>query len=123
MIKIYKGKLITSDYGESDDQLFLEGTDEPLVKILQQDIEEHGHYLTIRYFVMDKDLPIQEIEEYYFKQLIGKGEANWCACYSEITGYLYTDVDLVVGSHNLLNELESSAGKYIMLEIEYMKEK
>lgn len=122
MIKIYKGKLEQGDHGDSMDVLFIEGASDPLLEMLQDDIERYGSYLTVRYFVMDRDIPVSEIEECYFMQLIGAGRSEFQPCYSEVTGYLYTNEELIVGGHDLLKELESSVGKYILIEVKFDRE-
>jgi hypothetical protein len=122
MIKIYKGKLYERDYGESDQVLFIGDSTEPILEVLQHDIKKYGPYLSIRYFIMERDASIQEIEDCYFHVLIGASEATFCPSYSEATGYLYTTEEFVVGGHDVLEELRYSIGYYILLEIEFSKD-
>jgi hypothetical protein len=60
----------------------------------------------------------EELEEEHFKTLIGATDAEYNARYSDLTGYLWTDEDWNVGGHNLLSELKSNVGKWLILEVE-----
>ena len=52
-------------------------------------------------------------------KFIGGIEADFNPRYSEITGYLWTDEELNVGGHDLMAELKSNVGKWLILEIVY----
>lgn len=64
--------------------------------------------VSVRYLVSDKPIkdPEQVLAE-YFSQLDGDIILNHNSHYSDLTGYLWTDNDLVVGGHDLLSELQS----------------
>ena len=42
--------------------------------------------------------------------------------YSDYTGYLWTDENLKIGGHDLLDELKEDCGKWLFLTIEYKDE-
>src|SRR5437868_3327415 len=54
-------------------------------------------------------------------RLLAQGRINH-SHYSEITGYLWTDENLMVGGHDLLDELRSHKGSFVHLEIAYSKD-
>ena len=84
--------------------------------------EEYGNYLTVRYWISDKEKTRRELLEETVKLIFGIGDVEYNNNYSEITGYLWTDANLIIGGHNLLNELYNNVGKYCLLEIEYFDE-
>jgi hypothetical protein len=51
---------------------------------------------------------------------VGLGEADVGHRYSEITGYLWTDEEIMVGGHDLIEELHDHLGKFCHLEITYL---
>lgn len=120
---IYRGLLIKVSNGEEDDLLGLVGdtyqASEPLAETIKDDIVQHGDYLSVRYYTSDKQMTLDELNEALFRTLYGEGEARYGMHYSEITGYLWTDEEINVGGHDLLEELKSYLGKWLHLEIEY----
>jgi len=130
VIKIYKGLLMHEEYGDCTAALWLKGTDDPLLRIIQDDIDEHGKYLSIRLFFIDGDNAISIIDtedwdyvaEEYYKHLIGVGNAEFTPIYSDYTGYLWTDEDFHVGGHDVADILESHVGMYLFMQIEFNKE-
>lgn len=122
--KTYRGWLVEGWNGETEtlnlkDDLFRHSDDEILADMITDDINRYGDNLTVRYFIVDKDVSKQELEESLVKQVIGVGDASYCMRYSDITGYLWTDEDLVVGGHDLMAELRGNIGKFLHMEIEY----
>lgn len=95
---------------------------EPLAAIIEEDIEDHGRYLTVRYWTAAAPLTDEAMVEGAIRELLGAGEADFHHAYSEITGYLWTDEEINVGGHDLLEELTSQVGRYCLLEITYAKE-
>ncbi|MNJ80064.1 hypothetical protein D3C77_783070 [compost metagenome] len=49
---------------------------------------------------------------------MGFCDVGYGARYSELTGYLWTDEYLKVGGHDIIEELRSYVGKWLILEIE-----
>lgn len=95
--------------------LFLSTLEKPLVEELDwiKDSE-----VTIRYWICDKECSRDEANEDYAKQIMGSVEYEYGAVYSELTGYLWTNEELMVGGHDLLDELLGNVGKYLILEVE-----
>lgn len=115
-LAVYHGFIFEKTYGENDEALFIGGMDEPLA------LAFHGEYdkglITVRYWVSDKEKTKIELQESVLKKYFGALDCEYGDHYSEITGYLWTDEELKLGGHDLLDELRSHIGKYIYLEIE-----
>lgn len=82
-------------------------------------MEEHGRYLSVRYWTADAPREDDVILEGAIREMLGESDAAYGSHYSERTGYLWTDEEINVGGHDLLEELKSSAGQYCLLEISY----
>ena len=114
--KVYKGIVTERDYGENWDALFIGENSQPIAKIFEEDFEDKQ--VTVRYWTSDKEKTKEEIQESVLRQLFGDVQANYNDTYSEITGYLWTDEDLNIGGHDLLEEIRSYLGKFIYLEVD-----
>jgi len=123
MKKVYKGWLQKGGMG--NDSLCLD-TDDDTIKLIDEinsDKEYYGNYLSVSYYISDKEVPIDQIKEEWLKKVMGIAETDYGERYgTELTGYMWTDQQLNVGGHDLLAELESYLHKYLVLEIEYSKE-
>lgn len=120
----YRGWLVEGYNGETEtlnlkEDLFRHRDSEILADTITGHINRYGDNLSVRYFIVDKEVSKQELEENLVKQAIGVGDASYCMHYSDITGYLWTDEDLVVGGHDLMEELRDNIGKFLHMEIEY----
>lgn len=120
MIKTYQGKVSEGDYGENWRALFI-GSGDPICKQIENDIEQYGNYLSVRYYVSDEEKTLEQVSEDFIKRAMGMGNAVYSDMYSEITGYLWTDEELNVGGHNLFDRISDAEGKYINLVIEYSR--
>jgi len=114
-MKTYKGQLKLDSYGESDDVLFISTIDTPLVEALGW---ISGKKAIVRYCVTEKQTTKEESEDQFLKKLMGVAEVEFHAKYSEITGYLWTDEELNIGGHDIIAELKSYIGEWLILEIE-----
>jgi len=112
-IREYKGWLSIKPYGENDDTLFM--GNEPLAI---QTEELDGKTVSVRYFTSDKEKTKDEILENFIKMCMGRAEVNCFDRYTEITGYIGSVHDLMIGGHDLLYELESFVGQYCVIEAE-----
>lgn len=112
----YQGLLCLHGYGEADNILFLSSLEKPLAEELEWDIKKKT--ITVRYWITDKQCSRDEAQEAFMKRVFGMAECDFESHYSEITGYLWTDEDLKVGGHDLLAELKSHIGKWLILEID-----
>lgn len=125
--RLYSGQITLMFTFEQDDPLALvaDKNSPPgrfLAEEISEDIEELGQYLTVRYWVSDEFIPVEQIQEAFLNTLYGVGSAEYELHYSEITGYLWTDEELKVGGHDLLAELSSNLGKWLHMEIEFNRE-
>lgn len=121
MRKIYSGKVEIRAFRNNDYACFV-GGDKPLASEVNSDMEMYGKFLSVRYFISDKERSIQELEERLFQTVSGLSNADYGDRYSEITGYLWTDEELNVGGHNLLAEIRDHEGQWCVLEVEYNHE-
>lgn len=82
----------------------------------------HGKQVSIRYWIIDKEVSKEEASDAVQRTLLGDATVEFEVYYSDITGYLWTDENLMVGGHNLLEELRSFVpkkgfGNYLILEV------
>lgn len=116
IIKTYAGLLECKDYEEGDNILFLSGEDEPLADELSW---MSGRSVSVRYWVSDKICTREEANDAFLRTCMGDAAVQYQVAYSELTGYLWTDEELMIGGHDLLKELKSSKGRWCILEVEY----
>jgi hypothetical protein len=123
MKKVFEGYLKYTDNGEGDDILYFLtfGETVPLAELLQEEIG--NKLVTVRYYISDRVVSIEEAQQKFINQLFGVLDANYNVVYSEITGYLWTDQEINVGGHDLLEELATYHGKYLILEVEIHDDK
>ncbi|MNO21509.1 hypothetical protein D3C76_112830 [compost metagenome] len=79
-----------------------------------------GKCVTVRYWVNDRALEsVDQAVELTLEEAFGQGavHANCTHHWSEVTGYLYTTENAKVGGHDLIAELESWVGKFVLMEI------
>jgi hypothetical protein len=123
----YRGWIRVDNYGESDDVLFLcdlEGRsddDNLLTETLENDIDQYGNLLTVRYWISREKRTKEELTTDHLRVALGVGAAKFIEHYSDYTGYLWTDEELMIGGHDLLEELKSFKGSFVHMEIEYRK--
>lgn len=118
----YSGLVEERYYGEAWDiifHLFVGSHDEPLADLIEDDMTERGRFASVRYWVTDEPRTREELDDGMIRTLEGDLDAKFHVHYSEIIGYLWTDEELTVGGHDLLEELRSFKGKYLYLEIAY----
>lgn len=90
-----------------------------LAEKIQEDIENFGKYLSVCYWISDKERSKEEISERFTALMFGESSAEYKDYYSEATGYLWTDEECNIGGHDLIEELRQNLGKYCILEIEF----
>ena len=121
MKKEYAGRLILAPNGEADEILYVLSdsgvTGDPLAKRVEGDMWQHGRKLSVRYWIAPKPINRKLRRDMIIKE--GEGFADFGHRYSEITGYLWTDEDLMVGGHDLIGELRNYVGQYVHLEITF----
>jgi len=121
--RTYSGTITIRSFGDDDDALYLDPTKgvytEPLAGQVAEDVEEYGNTVTVSYWITDEPRTMDELVENDALQLAGSADADYHQRYSEITGYLYTDAELVIGGHDLLAELESHVGRWCLLRVRF----
>jgi len=113
--KTYQGMLALHSWGEADDILFLSSIADPLAKELSWMC---GENVTVRYWIVDNKCTRDEAVEAAMLIVMGAIDVDIYSRYSEMTGYLWTNEDLNVGGHDLLEELKSNVGKWLIMEVE-----
>lgn len=125
--KEYGGFIKVYPDGEADDILYMDalyregGVDydnEPLVEILQESIS--GMTVSVRYWVCtDKMTKDEAVSSFVMNTLYGMpADCKYCQYASEDTGFLWCDEYIKIGGHDLLAELKSFVGKYVILEVD-----
>lgn len=119
------GEISLGPHGEGDDLLFVGGT--LLAKAFVEACGDpwNGRVrakVSIRYGIAHD--PIEDLDTAAARMIAGAdrhtgmAEGEFIHCYSEITGYLWTDEELKTGGHDLLKELRAHAGKYAVVKIQ-----
>jgi hypothetical protein len=127
-VKVYAGWIKEGRDWENYTALYVGDT--VLAKAVVDDMDEHGHWLSVRYGISPHEVKnISEILLTVLERLEGgertpggRIQIRYEHAYSDITGYLWTNEDLIVGGHDLLNELRSYKGKFAVIEITYHEE-
>ncbi|MNP20812.1 hypothetical protein D3C76_1134040 [compost metagenome] len=107
-----------ADYEEHD---FLLVDDEspqrgqPLAERLE---EIQSRTVTARYWVCEEKCTKEQAQDSFLRHVMGFCDVDHTARYSEYTGYLWTDEYLNVGGHDIIAELRSYIGEWLILEIE-----
>jgi len=111
----FTGQLAVRDFGDESDVLHLDGHDKALSEELEVIAKKT---VTARYWLTDEQVSREQAQEQFMRKVFGAADVQYSPHYSEVTGYLWTDEDLMVGGHDLLAELTSAAGKWLILEVE-----
>lgn len=120
------GWISLRDYGESSNVVNVSDDERPLAERLIDEISDYDRddnfrvekQLSVKYWICDKEASKDEAISEVLKRLDGSAEIEFCARYSDLTGYLWTDEQLNVGGHDLLREIASSEKKWLILEID-----
>lgn len=111
----FSGWIRVLDHGESSDVLFVGADNEPFADTLDF---MNRKKVTVRYWITNCECTIKQASEEFLKTVMGVADVDFYARYSDMTGYLWTDEDLNVGGHDLLDELKSHDGSFLNLEVE-----
>lgn len=87
----------------------------PLADVLKSDIS--NKQVSVSYWITDKQCTKDEAQEQFLKKLYGSADCKFKSHYGDITGYLWSDENLVIGGHDLLQELRSNIDKFLVLDI------
>jgi hypothetical protein len=115
-MKTIQGIIRESDYGENWNTLFIGDMDKPIAEWWADEIGEAT--VTVRYWISKEARSREQLTEDTLLRISGAVEAQYEEVYSEVTGYLWTNEALVVGGHELLDELAAYEGKFLYMEIE-----
>ena len=113
--KEYEG-IISEHEFEGKSALFLSSIKAPISDELSYTRFKN---VTIRYWITDEKTSKYNTKELFYKIISGIAEVEFNCVYSKYSGYLWTDENLKIGGHDLMEELYDNAGKYLFLEIEY----
>lgn len=108
--------------GDSDSCLAIEDGEDNLVfaEFFEENLDDKQ--VSVNYYISDKPLPREELEEQYIKKISGLVDATIYPVYSDVTGYLWTTQECTVGGHDLFAELCHHEGKYVDMLIEVKDE-
>lgn len=113
------GWITIDDRGDSEDILFVSDNMDDDVEPFAEMLEfMHWKNVTVRYWIANEKCSIEQASEDFIETLMGRAEVKYGAQYSEITGYLWTDEDLKVGGHDLIEELKGNVGKYLIFQVD-----
>lgn len=118
MKETYRGKLAFVGNCEDDQLLSIDGR-HPLAERIEEDMDKHGRFLSVRYMTSETEVPEEHVDAAIVEHVIGRGSARYKMVYSEVTGYLWTDEEFRVGGHDMIRELTSAIGRFLHMEIEY----
>ena len=120
-VKSLRGLLVLMPDGEADDILGLVSENkwraEPFARSFEGIIGSGRKQVSVRYFLTDEARSVEQLNDALAHIAEGFGEAEYNHRYSEITGYLWTDEEAVVGGHDLVKELRGSLGKHLYMEV------
>lgn len=74
--------------------------------------------VSVRYWINDKSCTREEAKGHFTNKLLGILDAEWNPVYGDVTGFLWADEHLRVGGHDLLRELRSFHGRWLILEVD-----
>jgi hypothetical protein len=113
--KIYEGLLCLHNYGEASNVLFLSSLSDPIAEELYW---IHNKKVTARYWISDKPCTREEVIDATILTVMGIVKVDFGSHYGEDSDYLWTDEELKIGRHDLLSELKSHVGKWLILDLE-----
>lgn len=126
---IYEGFIRLDSNGEEDEILYLDTISsdrdkksyskydlDPFAETLEESISNKS--VTARYYISSKKITLEEANDKLIRQIYGVADVDYCMRYSEITGYLWTNEEINIGGHNLLDELKSYYDEYLILVID-----
>lgn len=113
---LYEGLLCVHTNQECDEFLYLSSQKEPVAYFLHDAINRKQ--VSVQYWITDVQVTRAQAQEEFLKKVLGFADCRFGAHYSDPIGYLWTDEECNIGGHNLIEELKSHAGKWLILEIE-----
>ena len=121
---IFKGRIMLS--GEDHHTLYLAQhgylEESPLVERVKGYLWQVGEFASVRYATASSPIDEDKFIDLEIRTSLGETDAKYNEHYSDLTGYLWTDEELQVGGHDLLNELKTYADQYLYMEITFYKQ-
>jgi hypothetical protein len=74
---------------------------------------------SVKYFISDKECTLEEAQNLICNSINGTLDTQYNINWSETSDYLYTDRKFNIGGHDILKELSSYEGKFVILIIDY----
>ncbi len=109
-----KGWIREDNWGfDVDDALYVGDT---VLALKLEDLA--GATVSVRYWICNQELTKNQATEEFLYCLLGILESEFTPRYTEITGYIGVTEELMIGGHDLLEEIKSYVGSYLILEIE-----
>jgi len=110
---LLEGRIGTASYGEADDLVAIAG-----VSLSGMLTSLEGLRVTVRYYISDVPVTLEQADLHLIEVLHGAADGSLCPCYSEMTGYLWTDEKGMVGGHDLIERFYHLRyqGKYAAFE-------
>lgn len=93
-----------------------------LAEATYQGMWRRGCWASVSYYIADKVMNEDELQEIHLRVLLGDTQVGYGAHYSDLTGYLWTDEDFVVGGHDLIKEWRGLLGKFLYMKAEFHSE-
>ena len=94
----------------------------PFTKAMEDKCGWRNKYASIQMLTGDTPIDINHIDETKIISMMGEVESEYYHCYSDYTGYLWTDEEFKCGGHDIPKILRSHMGEYIHMEIELYEE-
>lgn len=116
---VFEGKIWEGSAGPNNCALFVGYNSTPLAERWEEILGWGNKQVTVRYWISEFEQTKEQLKENTLLAISGAANARYGDRYSELTGYLWTDEQLKVGGHDLLNELASNKGKYLYMEVDY----
>lgn len=114
-----RGKINFNGYlsADANDCTAIQTEDENIIfaEFFEENLD--NKQVSISYYISDKPLAREGLEKQYINKVMGIVDAGCYPIYSDITGYLWTEEDCIIGGHNLLEEINNYEGKYIDMQI------
>jgi len=112
---IFEGRVREADQGEALDVLTLGDTNLP--EAFADALGERRRQVSVRYWISPEPLTEDQRTDAEVRIAAGDGYAEFISRYSDATGYLWTDVELTVGGHDLDAEIRRHLGAWCRLEL------
>ena len=128
MIKIYKGWIVNIDYlldedkiEDDKDYINLNIDNWSIFEDIREDCEKYGNYIRLEYFVSEKEINEENIDEELVGTLFGIANIELVTRGCPTCGYWEELRECSVGDHNLYEILEKYEGNYVLLKIEFLE--